>query len=151
LEIRDLKIEAHWAALHDKDALAYERYRTLAVRLLSLGARRKMKTLLVTSAEEGEGKTTIAVNLAWSLAKSSEGRVLLIDANPGSSPLSRVLGPHSRRGWMDVAEGRCSFADAACVVRPNGLYVLMPGGYSTAGDDASYIPGLRENDCRLRS
>jgi Mrp family chromosome partitioning ATPase len=43
---------------------------------------------------------------------------------------------------MDVAEGRCSFADAACVVRPNGLYVLMPGGYSTAGDDALTSPAF---------
>ena len=142
LNLRDLKIESHWAALHDKDALAYERYRTLAVRLTSQRARRKLKTLLVTSAEGGEGKTTIAINLAWSLAKCSEGRVLLIDANSGASPLSRILDPHSRRGWMDVAEGRCSLADAACVVRPNGLHILTSGGYGPAGDDGLISPAF---------
>jgi Mrp family chromosome partitioning ATPase len=138
--VRDLKIESHWAALHDKDPFACERYRTLAVGLLSLTARRKMKTVLVTSAEEGEGKTTIAINLAWSIAESLEGRVLLLDANPGASPLSRVLGPHAKRGWMDIAEGRCSLADAACVARPNGLYMLTSGGYGQAGDDALASP-----------
>ena len=141
-DVRDLRIEAHWAALHDKDQLARERYRTLAVRLLSLNSRRKMKTLLVTSAEEGEGKTTVAINLAWSLAKSLEGRVLFLDANPGASPLSRVLGPHARRGWMDIAEGSCSFGDACCMARPNGLYMLTPGGYSPAGDDALLSPSF---------
>ena len=141
-DVRDLKIEPHWAALHDKDHLARERYRTLAVRLLGLNARRRMKTLLVTSAEEGEGKTTIAINLAWSLAKSSEGRVLFLEANPGASKLSRVLGPHARRGWVDIAEGSCSFADAACMARPNGLYMLTPGGYCPAGDDALLSPSF---------
>ena len=101
-----------------------------------------MKTLLVTSAEEGEGKTTIAINLAWSIARSSEGRVLLLDANPGASPLSRALGPHARRGWMDIAEGRCSLVDAASVARPNGLYMLTPGGYGPAGDAALTSPAF---------
>ena len=140
--IRDLKVESHWPALHDKDPLASERYRTLALRLLSLGARRKLKTLLVTSAEEGEGKTTIAINLAWSIAKSCEGRVLLIDANPGASPLSRMLGPHSMRGWVDIAEGRSSLAEAASVARPNGLYMLASGRYGPAGDDALTSPAF---------
>ncbi len=140
--VRDLKIESQWAALHDKDPLACERYRTLAVRVLSLGARRKLKTLLVTSAEEGEGKTTIAINLAWSIAKSSEGRVLLLDANPGASPLSRVLGPHSRCGWMDIAEGRCSLADVASLAKPNGLYMLTSGAYGPGGDDALTSPAF---------
>jgi capsular exopolysaccharide synthesis family protein len=137
-----LKIESHWAALHYKDPLACERYKTLAVGLLSLTTRRKMKTLLVTSAEEGEGKTTIAINLAWSIAKCSEGRVLLLDANAGASPLSRALGPHSRHGWIDIAEGRCGLADAACVARPNGLYMLTSGRYSPAGDDALTSPAF---------
>jgi Mrp family chromosome partitioning ATPase len=142
VDIRDLKIESHWAALHDKDPLARERYRTLAEQLLSLKVRRKLKTLLVTSAEEGEGKTTIAINLAWSLAKSSEARVLFLDANPGASPLSRVLGPHARRGWLDMVEGTCSLADAACVARPNGLYILTSGQSGPAGDYALMSPAF---------
>ena len=141
-DVRDLRIEPHWAALHDKDQLARERYRTLAVRLLSLNARRKMKTLLVTSAEEGEGKTTIAINLAWSLAKCLEGRVLFLDANPGDSSLGRVLGPHARRGWMNIVEGSCGVVDAVCMARPNGLYMLTSGGYGTAGDDALLSPSF---------
>jgi capsular exopolysaccharide synthesis family protein len=61
-------------------------------------------TLLVTSANRGEGKTTVAINLAMSLARLNH-RVLLIDANlrtpsvhaafddvPGDKDLVDVLG-----------------------------------------------------------
>ena len=41
---------------------------------------------------------------------------------------------------MDVADGRCSFADAASVIRPNGLHILTSGGYGAAEDDALISP-----------
>lgn len=48
--------------------------------LFAQGTRGPTRTLLVTSARPGEGKTTIAVNLALSLARLG-GRVLLVDAD----------------------------------------------------------------------
>ena len=151
--VDDLEIAPHLAALNGKDRLACERYRMLAVRLLNLGARRKLKTVLVTSSEEGEGKSTIASNLAWSLARPSGRRVLLLDANPDrSSSLSALFGVQTVRGWVGVAEGRCQFADASVRLNPNGLCVLMPGsieaarnyGLSTA--DPALIDRVREVD-----
>ena len=56
--IKSLSLDPHWAAITGSDALAIERYRTLAVRVGTIAARRRLQTLAVTSAEDGEGKST---------------------------------------------------------------------------------------------
>jgi Mrp family chromosome partitioning ATPase len=136
--VEDLHLAPHLAALHGKDRLACERYRTLGARLLSLSARRKLRTVLVTSSEEGEGKSTIASNLAWCIANPSERRVLLIDAHPqSSSSLNSLFGSQTFRGLIGVAEDRCQFADAAIRLNPNGLYLLMQGSIESTRERGS--------------
>jgi len=125
--IQDLMFDPHIAALCGDDHVAREQYRTLAVKLLSLADRRNLKTLLVTSAEPGEGKTTVAVGAAWMLAKHPERRVLLIDANATDSTVGRMLGVDAPRGWLNVISGSCSLTDALIQIQPNGLYVLAAG------------------------
>lgn len=123
--ISSLEIAPHLVTLAGTDALAAERYRTLAARLLSLADRSKLKTFLITSAEASEGKTTVAVNLAWSLAKRSERRVLLLDANTSSLAMSHSLG---------IAEKNKSAAPSGQLMRldPNGLYVLSQAAPSAS-------------------
>jgi Mrp family chromosome partitioning ATPase len=112
--IADLGFDPHLAALAGTDALAAERYRTLAARLLSLTDRLKLKSLLITSAEPSEGKTTVAINIAWALAKRPGRRVLLVDANPEPA-VGRALGLY-RKG--------ASWAAELVRLDPNRLYVL---------------------------
>jgi tyrosine-protein kinase len=59
---------------------AVESYRLLRTNLQFAAVERPLKTLLVTSAEVAEGKTTTSANLAIVLAQAGE-RVLLIDAD----------------------------------------------------------------------
>lgn len=125
--IRDLAIDPRFATLTCEDPLAVERYRALAVKLLNLAERRKLKTLLITSAEAGEGKTTVATLVAWSLAKHPERRVLLIDANPASPSVARTLGLDPKRGWLNLADRSCELKHALVRLDPNGLYVMTPG------------------------
>jgi capsular exopolysaccharide synthesis family protein len=125
--IRHLAIDPHVAALADDDPIAVERYRALAVKLMDLADRRKLKTLLITSAEAGEGKTTVATGTAWSLAKHPERRVLLIDASPNSSAVGRMLGIDPQCGWLNLLNGSCELKNALIRLEPNGLYVLTPG------------------------
>lgn len=130
--IRDLAIDPHVAALTGDDPLAAERYRTLAVKLLNLADRRKLKTVLITSAEAGEGKTTVATGAAWSLAKHPERRVLLIDASLTASSVDRMLGIDAKRGWLNLVEGSCELKQALIRLDPKGLYVLTPGPLAVA-------------------
>lgn len=125
--IQDLAIDPILATLTREDALAVERYRTLALKLLNLADRRKLKTLLITSAEAGEGKTTVAAGVAWSLAKHPERRVLLIDANPTAPSIGRILGIDPKRGWLNLVDRSCEIKHAFVRLDPNGLYVMTPG------------------------
>jgi protein-tyrosine kinase len=124
VSVTQLRVDAHLSAITGLDDLAGERYRTLAVRLLNFAARRKLKSLLVTSASEGEGKTTVATNLAWVMANCSERRVLLIDADLRNPSVSRMLAVEPCCDLLDLAEGRSRLTEAAIRIDPNGLYVL---------------------------
>jgi protein-tyrosine kinase len=145
LSIDSLNLEAHLVALNGSDVLAAERYRTLAVRLLNLASRqgKKMKTFLITSAKEGEGKTTVATNLAWVMAKPNERRVLLIDANLQHSSVSHKLNLDPQYGWLDVIEGHKKFAEAAIRLDPNGLYILSARKLMNGAAPADQLTSLR--------
>ncbi|HYP28478.1 MAG TPA: CpsD/CapB family tyrosine-protein kinase [Blastocatellia bacterium] len=124
--VHDLPLDPHLPAIASGDDLASERYRTLAVRLINFASKRKLKTLLVTSAQEGEGKSTVAANLAWVMAKAGARRVLLLDADLRRPSSARMLGVEPRGGWLDMTEGRAKFEDAAVRLDPNSLYLLAP-------------------------
>jgi protein-tyrosine kinase len=130
--IRDLAVDPRFATLTREDPLAVERYRALAVKMLNLADRRKLKTLLITSAEAGEGKTTVATGVAWLLAKHPGRRVLLIDANLASPSVGRTLAIDSKRGWLNLVDRSCELKHALVRLDPNGLYVMTPGASAAA-------------------
>jgi polysaccharide biosynthesis transport protein len=77
----------------------------------------------VTSVRPGEGKSTVALNLAGMLAQGGAS-VLLIDADLRRSGLSGYLDMGSGPSIVDVALGRIDWADAVRSIEPPGLDVL---------------------------
>jgi capsular exopolysaccharide synthesis family protein len=67
--------------------------------------------LIVTSPLPGEGKTTVAVNLALTVAEHG-GRVLLIDADLRRGGVAELLGLACEPGLSDVLLGSVSFRAA---------------------------------------
>ena len=136
LSIERLKVNPHLSCITGADRIAAERYRILSANLLDLVERRKLKTVLFSSAEAAEGKSTIAISLAWSiaqkfLAQKERRRVLLIDATRTFDTI-RMLGINPKRGWLDLATGSFEPKHAMVRVDPHGLYVLTSGAYSAA-------------------
>jgi Mrp family chromosome partitioning ATPase len=130
LEIRDIHELPHDPLLSiqiREDAGAIEQYESLAARLLSFTGQRKVKTVLITSAEAGEGKTNVAVGAAWAAAKLSRNRVLLLDANPDNPSVAGLLGINPTSGWSSLIDRSCEAKQAMLRIDPNGLYVLTPG------------------------
>ena len=112
VNVKGLKIAPHVAAIAGGDALAAERYRTLAVRLSASAARRKIKSVVVTSADAGEGKSTVAASLAWTLARPGSRRVLLLEANVRAASICQLLDVKPARGWLGLSDAPASFAGA---------------------------------------
>jgi capsular exopolysaccharide synthesis family protein len=78
----------------------------------NLGFAARDSTLFaVTSAMPGEGKTTVAVNLALTLAWRGR-RVLLIDADLRQGMIATVLGIPVQPGFSDVLSGTAPFGTA---------------------------------------
>ena len=77
-----------------------EAFDTLSVNLDINSAERSLKTLLVTSATMGEGKTLTAINLAISAAQSGK-KVLLVDLDLRRPSLHKIYSLNGDMGFMD--------------------------------------------------
>lgn len=84
------------------------------------------KVILVTSAVPGEGKTTLASNLA--LAFSRRGRTLLIDADLRKGRLREVAQLDGSKGLTEMIAGTCPPEDAlAADGEAENLFILTTG------------------------
>jgi capsular exopolysaccharide synthesis family protein len=75
------KVKKAIVTLDDPDSVAAEQYRMLAMKIQQQCDASRAKTVMITSAAGGEGKSLTAINLATALASQTDGRVLLIDAD----------------------------------------------------------------------
>lgn len=95
--------------LNNPRSLASEAYRTIRTAILLSQAGEPPRTILVSSAQSGEGKTTSSINLAASLA-SAGGRVVLIDADLRRPSMLRHfnLSADHVPGLVDVLTGQAT-------------------------------------------
>jgi capsular exopolysaccharide synthesis family protein len=86
-----------------------------------------MQTIAVTSAASSEGKTSVASQLAVSLAQASGQATLLIDGDLRSPDIHRVFGIPQTPGLAEVLAGEASLDEA--IVNGAGQHVhLLPAG-----------------------
>jgi non-specific protein-tyrosine kinase len=85
----------------EPDAVELEAYKVLRTRIQLAVKMKGWNTLLITSANPGEGKTLTAVNLALTFAKAYNQTVMLIDCDLRRQYIHRVLGLESRTGIVD--------------------------------------------------
>ena len=89
----------------DSDRIGAERFRTLRSRLYQIAGAQPLKKLLITSSIPAEGKTFVAANLAQSIVRQPDRRVLLVDADLRASRLHQTLGAPSGPGLSDYLSG----------------------------------------------
>lgn len=98
-----------------------------SIRLSSqiVGRGSKSVVLGICSSRPNEGKTLTAYNLATSIAAGGYS-VMLIDADPHRSGLSRLFGPRRRTGLLEVLTGQMDWMQARKQVGETGVD-LIPG------------------------
>src|SRR6185369_6333835 len=74
------RIDPHLVAFHNFDRPASQEYNKLALSQISRAAERGFKRVLVASAQDGEGRTCVTLNLACALVRARQ-RVLVVDCD----------------------------------------------------------------------
>jgi len=90
------------------------------------------RSLLMASATLGEGRTTIALNLALTSAAAG-WRVLLIDADIERGMLSKTLAAGGNAGLFDLVEGRATLSSVLLSDTESGLNFLPLGNATLPG------------------
>ena len=87
------------------------------------------KVILLTSAMQNEGKTTLSLCLCRSIAELGK-RVLLIDADMRKSVLKgRIASGKIEKGLSHFLSGQCELAEVFCQDEKTGVFLLPTGGY----------------------
>ena len=89
----------------EPNSLASEQFRKLRAHLLKLKIPEPPKTIMVTSATNGEGKSFVAANLAVGIANELHFQALLVDCDLRNPSLSKWFGLEEDRGLSDYLTG----------------------------------------------
>lgn len=102
-----------------------EAYRTLRTNLQYLNFDKSLKSIAITSPSAGEGKTTVASNLATTLAKAGN-RVILLSCDLRRPKLHEIFCISNERGLSNVLADEAEFEDSLVHV-DDGLRVIASG------------------------
>ncbi len=111
----------------DPHSPAADRFRSLRLRLQPLWSAGKLKKILITSPLPGEGKTTVAMNLATALAEHGKRTVLLAEADLHHSPLTKNLGLSPGPGLAECLDGGGNSLELVRHLTPLDWYLLPAG------------------------
>ncbi|VEF49079.1 exopolysaccharide tyrosine-protein kinase [Bacillus freudenreichii] len=108
------------------DSMISEQFRTIRTNIHFINSEKESNTILITSPGKGEGKSTIASNIAVSMTQQNE-KILLIDGNLRSPGIHSIFKLPNITGLTDVLTGRACFEEAVTSSRIGRLDILTSG------------------------
>lgn len=126
------------------NSIITEQYRILYSRLHRLAEQAPLKTIAVTSAVKGEGKSVTSINLAYVTACEFKKRVLLVECDLRKpSTLAGMIEREGSAGLADVLEGRADIREAVCRLDGTSLYLLTSGACTRSSSELIDSPYLK--------
>lgn len=125
--INPILVDRHIVCITDPYSPASEQYRKLRARILAITKQEFQNTIMVTSADVGEGKSITSINFAVALAREIDHTVLLVDADMRKPSIHKYLGIKTDRGLSDYLSGQVELSDVL-INTGLGRLVLLPAG-----------------------
>ncbi len=137
-------VDANLNAVHDNRLVSFfdesyisAQYKILKTQILHKTKNEGLNTILVTSAGDGEGKSTTAANLAISLAREVVQTVLLVDADLRNPSLHHLFGIEPASGLSDYLLKNISLSEL--LINPGINKLTLLPGHRKFSDSAEII------------
>lgn len=128
-----------------------EAFRSLRSSLIFMPNQTELRTILITSAIPNEGKSTIASNLAITMAAAG-ANVVLVDADLRRGDIASLFDIDGRTGLSNVLRGEVTWEDATQSCKYPNLAIIPRGPVTNQSSELLLLPsihtlldGLREN------
>ena len=130
--------------LNSPDSFFAESCRFLRSKITRSSANNPPRSVLITSALPGEGKTLVACNLAVSISQTPEEFALLVDADLRNPQAHRVLGiPFDQRGLFTYLTGDAALSE---LLKEDGLRQTVVPRRRELCESSSGVALLGKND-----
>lgn len=131
-------------ALLQPESFVAEQFRTLRARIDALSVQRPLRTIGVTSALTGDGKSISAIGLAVVSAMNVGRKVLLVDCDMRQPAIHRSLGLRPDAGLAEVLGQDAKLEEAVVRVDGTQLDVLPVRGVPSNPSELLGSPRMRE-------
>ena len=123
VDLRPKRLDPGLIAFNDFDPHDIAPYNRLVISLISAAASRKLKRVLIASAQYGDGRTTVTLNLAAALARARQ-RVLVVESDFLRPSAMRLLGIDSATGLAEAVAKGLAPSKAMVWLQPIGFNLL---------------------------
>lgn len=104
-----------------------EEFNTLRTNIQFATANKPSQTLMFTSANKNEGKSTVIANVAMTFANQGK-KVLLVDSDMRNPSLHVLFHIENRRGLTDLLTDRQISVSSLCQPTPHANLSILPSG-----------------------
>ncbi|MBE9569992.1 MAG: CpsD/CapB family tyrosine-protein kinase [Proteobacteria bacterium] len=99
----------------------------IKLNLLRTITNKRLKSIMVTSANHGEGTSILVANLAFAFALDGKTRVLLVDANIRRPNLHTLFGLECKKGFLDFIGGNTGLAETIRETAFPNIHLMTAG------------------------
>jgi len=117
------RLDQRLVAFHDFDPQAIAPYNQLAISLISAAYSRKLRRVLIASAQYGDGRTIVTLNLAAALARAGQ-RVLVVESDFLRPSALRLVGVDAETGLAEAISQGLAPSHAMVWLKPIGFNLL---------------------------
>ena len=123
VDLKPGRLDPRLVAFHDFDPQAIAPYNRLVISLISTASSRKLQRVLIASAQYGDGRTGVTLNLAAALARAGQ-RVMVVESDFLRPSALRLLGVDAETGLAEAIAKGLAPNQAMVWLQPIGFNLL---------------------------